>query len=265
MRDETAYATGLFTRQRSLRHDYLKAKTMVNQIADGAAIAGGSKDHLIVFFSSRGAYRKGVFDSTDFSKDMPNLRLYLRDEGQDLFYLNGIPGLTANTEENAEFLKYFIERHQAERVTFVGMSLGAFGALTLGHLVGVDDIHLISSVNYLNVNIGKDPENGALWEGVFDNVNTLCEEREFDKKLLDSRTFIDENPGKVKLVRAHVVASEPVDMNHADHIRGYSHVQTHVHPRGRHSTLAALMLRSGQLMHDLTAPLDVLMESEVAA
>jgi len=235
---------------------------MIEQIADGAAIANGDPDRLIVFFSSLRAYAKGTFDSADFSGDFPCMRLYLRDESETWFYHNGIPGLTNNMQENAEFLKYFVSKYDPKRVTFVGMSLGGYASIALGHLVGVDDVHVVSPVNYLNAKIGKHPEASELWQDVFTPVNKYFDDHKLDPKMLDLRSFIDENPNSVKIVRQHVVRTEQVDMNHAAHIGDYDHVETCIHERGRHSTLAALMLRSGELVDSLMAPVDKLISAK---
>ena len=227
----------------------------MQQIADGAALSYGDPERLVIFLSSRGAYRKGVFDGTDFSRDMPYTKLYLRDEGKDYFYHNGIPGLTTDMQENAEFLTYFIGKLQPRRVTMVGVSLGAFGALAMGHMVGVDDIHTVSLVSYLHRDIGGDPEKGELWAGVFDPVNELFETRGFDRRYLDGRAIMAEHPGKVRVMRQHVARAEPVDMNHAARISDLPGVQTVVHDRGRHMTLSAVLIRGGSFVADIAAPL----------
>ncbi|WP_141137856.1 hypothetical protein [Actibacterium lipolyticum] len=237
---------------------------MTQMIADGAAVSYGD-DRLVVFFSSRGAYRKGTFDCTDFSKDMPYSKLFLRDEAKDYFYHNGIPGLTNSMDENVEFLRYFIGKTKPSRVTFIGASLGAYGALVMGHLIGVDDIHLVSLVSYLDKESGGDPENSQLWEGVFEPVTGLFQERGFDPKYLNSRNIVEENLGKVRVVRQHVATSEPVDMNHAALNRDFPHVETITHDRGRHGTIVAGLMRSGSLAADLATPIEDLERPLAAA
>lgn len=231
---------------------------MLQKISDGAAVAYGDSDRLVVFFSSRGAYRRNKFDSEDFSRDLPYTKLFLRDESKDYFYHNGIPGLTGSMEENADFLKYFIQKIGAKRVSFVGASAGAYSALVMGHMVGVDDIHLTSLVSFLNRDLSEDPDKAQLWDGIFDNVNQLVAERGIDRKYLDSRNIVLENPGKVTAVKLHVSSNEPVDLNHAARIWDQPHVDTVFHDRGRHATVVAQVMSSGRLAEDLAAPVEAL-------
>ncbi|WP_152544581.1 hypothetical protein [Actibacterium mucosum] len=230
----------------------------MDHFADGALMVDGDKDHLVVLFSSRVASRRKNFDFLDATKDMRQQRLFLRTGPTDLFFHDGVPGLSQDMNETADFLRFVVGRISPSRVTFTGHSSGGYAAIVLGHMLGVDDIHVVSPVTYLNAKLGADPDGGELWEGVYDDISHHFEETGKDPAFLSCHDIIRRHPNRVQLLRQFVVATSPVDLNHAEHVAGFPHVQTGVYQRGRHVTLAAITLRDGTLLHGLNGDLDTL-------
>lgn len=236
---------------------------MLEPIGQGAAMAEGDRDRLIVFCSSRTAYRMDMFDFADRSDHLSCQRLFLRALPTECFYHDGLPGLTRDMEENVAFLLRTITHIAPKRLTFVGNSSGGYAAIVLGHMLGADDIHVVSPVTYLDARLGDDPANSELWENVFDPVGQHFADTGKDRRYLSCRAVIAKHPDTVKVLRQYVVSTNAVDLNHADHIAGFPHVQTVVYPRGRHANLAALLLRDGSLFGGVGAGLAALQSAPV--
>ena len=237
----------------------------MDHFAEGAAMVDGQRDHLVVFFSSRLAPRRDFFDFIDDAQGLAQQKLFLRTAANELFYLDGIPGLTTSMADNAAFLRFTIQQIAPRRVSFVGHSSGGYAAIVLGHLVGVDDVHAVTPVTYLHPKLGDDPEVSELWEGVFDDAAGYVAKNGITPRLLSCKSVIADNPGKVRVLRQYVIGNSPVDLNHANHIADFAHVQTVVYPRGRHNTLAARLVRDGTLFDGITGNLDTLCNAALPA
>lgn len=95
-------------------------------------------DVLIVAFSHVG-YPEGKFAFTNAFANLHCNKLFLNCPGNS-WYQNGIPGFGDSVEAAAMQLKLHIAELGVRRTIFVGMSMGGYGALLFGLLVGADII-----------------------------------------------------------------------------------------------------------------------------
>lgn len=235
---------------------------MFEMISDGAAVDYGDNEHLVVFFSAAKAMQRNVFSYHDYSQTLPHTKLFLREHDEMYFYLSGIPGLTQNYIETAEFIRYFAKKIGAKRVSCVGGSSGGFGAALIGHTAGVTDIHVTSTVTFLDRDISAKYGYGERWEGAADNVNAMIQREGLDKSLMDLRPLIKANERGVKLMRIHSTLNDKHDLLHSEHVEVAPHVRPRHYAFGKHDTLVVLLMRAGIISEELTTPVDELLSRQ---
>lgn len=108
-----------------------------------------NSNELIVVFSPF-AVPVGKFGfSGAFSKDDCDY-LFLNCP-DNLFYLEGVPGLGANVEETLSAISEMISKYKGDRICFFGSSMGANGALHYGSLLGINNIIAFSAKSNIEI------------------------------------------------------------------------------------------------------------------
>ncbi len=237
---------------------------MFRKITDCSAIEYGTSDRLMILFSSKPAMRRDAFDYVTFAQDMPHTKLFLRDGESDFLYHKGIQGLTTSIDETVDFLRVFIKRIKPARVTFMGMSGGAYAAGLFGYLVGadpttrVDDIHLQSAVTYVAPEVRDRMGGGERFGGLFDNLKAFTIERGEDLTTLDLRAVINANPNSVGVTRLYYAEGDQIDSMHAQNLVGLPRVQVVAHQSHSHMMLGSTLMREGTLYRDIDTPVETL-------
>jgi hypothetical protein len=251
-------------RQGAARSETGKTFAMFRKITDCAAIEYGTSDRLMVLFSSKPAMRRDAFDYVSFVQGMPHTKLYLRDAESDYLYHKGIVGMTDSVQETVDFLRVFIKRMKPARVTFMGMSGGAYAAGLFGYLVGadpatrVDDVHLQSAVTYISPEVRDRLGGGERFGGLFDMLKAFTIERNEDLTWLDLREVIKANPNSVGVTRLYYAEGDQIDSMHATHLLGLPRVQVVPHPTHSHMMLGSTVMREGTLFRDIDTPIETL-------
>lgn len=219
----------------------------------------------MVLFSSKPAMRRDVFDYVTFVEDMPHTKLFLRDATTDYLYHNGIEGLTKDIDETVAFLKLFLKRMKPSRITFMGMSGGAYAATLFGHLVGadpditVDDIHLQSAVSFVDPEMRDKLGGGERFPGMFQNLIDFLDARGEKPRFLNLADVIRDNPGAVKVMRMYYAEGDEIDTLQAQNLAEFPHVQVVSHPSRSHMMLGSLIMRQGTLYRDIDTDVETLM------
>lgn len=228
-------------------------------VSECAAVQYGDPDHLIIMFSSLPAVHKQRFDFKDFCKDLPQTFLFLRDNRSETMYHNGIPGLAGDVDEGVEFLRYFINKMSAKRVTMFGTSIGGYAALMYGYLLGVDDIVTAGTVSFL------DPGTLAAYNGVgeripngMQGVVNFYHQTGRDPQYLDVWPLVQQNPDRVGAVKMYYTPGDPIDTTHTLHLARVPRVQAVPVPRSTHRYIAFMLMRDGTLAQDFATPVDQL-------
>lgn len=238
---------------------------MFRKISDCAAVDYGTSDRLMILFSSKPAMRRDAFDYATFAREMPHTRLYLRDGNSDYLYHTGIQGLTSSIDETVEFLKVFIKRMKPRQLTFMGMSGGGFGATLHAHLVGrdpecrVDDVHVQSSISFLDPAVRDRLGGGERLTGLFQNLADHVASRGEAHRYADLSKVIAESPGAVRLLRMYYAQGDVIDGLQAQHIAHFPHVQAVPHPSQSHMMLGMTLMREGTLYRDIDMPVEELL------
>lgn len=244
---------------------------MIRKICDCAAVEYGSSDRLMVLFSSKPAMRRDVFDYVTFVQKMPHNKLFLRDAQSDYLYHTGISGLTDTIEETVDFIQFFIRRMKPSRVTFMGMSGGGYAAVLHAHLVGrdprsrVDDVHVQSSISYIDPAIRDQKGGGERFNGMFQNLSDHVKSRGLEHKYADLAKIIADSTDAVRLVRMIYAQGEHIDAMQAAHLAHFPHVQTVAHPSQSHMMLGMALMREGTLFRDVAQEVDTLLNETPSA
>ncbi len=244
---------------------------MIEHISDCAAIDYGTSDRLMILFSSKPAMRKNVFDYVTLVQDMPCTKLFLRDAQSDYLYHTGIKGLTSSIDETVEFLKVVIKRIKPERVTFMGLSGGAYAAILHAHLIGqdpefrVDDVHVQSAVSFVDSDLRDRLGGGERFAGLFDRVAELVASRGEEHRYIDLAKILSATPGAVRLLRMYYAQGDAIDVLHTQHLAGFAHVQSVAHPSFSHIMLGMTLMRDGQLFRDMQMSVEELLATNPSA
>ena len=244
---------------------------MIRKICDCAAIDYGTTDRLMILFSSKPAMRRDVFDYVTFVQNMPHTKLFLRDAQSDYLYHIGIQGLTSSIDETVEFLKVFIKRMKPKRVTFMGMSGGGYGATLHAHLVGrdpecrVDDVHVQSSISFLDPAVRDRLGGGERFTGLFQNLADYVASRGEEHRYADLAKVVEESPGAVRLLRMYYAHGELIDRLQAENLARFPHVQAVAHPSQSHMMLGMTVMREGTLYRDIEMSVEELLQTNPPA
>lgn len=244
---------------------------MFRKISDCAAIDYGTSDRLMILFSSKPAMRRDAFDYVTFVRDMPHTKLYLRDAQSDYLYHTGIDGLTSSIDETVEFLRVFIKRMKPKQLTFMGMSGGGYAATLHAHLVGrdpecrVDDVHVQSSISFLDPAVRDRLGGGERLTGLFQNLADYMASKGEPHRYADLAKVIAESPGAVRLLRMYYAQGDVIDSLQAQHIAGFAHVQAVPHPSQSHMMLGGTVMREGTLYRDVDMSVDELLQTNPPA
>lgn len=130
-------------------NDYLKMiKTKHNYASCNAHDI--NSDVLLICFSSALPLPndENFFEWTRLTADLNVKRLYIRDI-KNSFYLLGMDGKTPNIISIKNHLETEIKAAEVKRVITIGGSMGGYGAILYGCLLGVDKI--IATAPYTNI------------------------------------------------------------------------------------------------------------------
>lgn len=111
-------------------------------------------DELVVYFSSASAKR---LESVGTLKRFKVNKLFVRDPGRN-WYNGPIAGVCEDADTLAEALNEVVSQFDREKVTFIGSSMGGYGALLLGSLLGVGRIRAVAPQIVLNPKIPHSPK-----------------------------------------------------------------------------------------------------------
>jgi pimeloyl-ACP methyl ester carboxylesterase len=232
-------------------------------ISECAAVSYGDPDHLIVMFSSITAVRREDFDFKDFSKNLPQTILFLRDNDVRTGYHNGIGGLTDDVDDTVAFLRYFIAKMKPKRVTMFGTSIGGYAALMHGFLLGVDDIVTVGTVSFVDP-ATRDALNGA-GERIplaMEGVVAFYTRQGLEPKYLDTLRLIEANPDKVKAVKMYYTPEDEVDSAQTLHVARFPNIKAIPKPGTSHRYIALTLVRDGTLALDFATPIEELLSPE---
>jgi hypothetical protein len=169
-------------------------------------------------------------------------KIYLRDP-YNAWYHRGLPGIGADLEGVASFLKQYTKHPSTRRSIAVGNSGGGYAALLFGHLLGVDEIHAFSPKTFI------DPIERLKARDVppgFQLRDWWWLIRRGERKYFDLKDVLSQSPSCKPTVHVYYSAHHRIDRLHANRIESVGGIHAHAHPHRRHG-LIQLMKKSGEL------------------
>jgi len=232
-------------------------------ISDCASVSYGDPDNLLIMFSSSTAVHRGDFDFKDAAKNLPQTILFLRDDDLRTGYHNGVNGLSSSVDETVEFLRYFVKRMGPEQVTMFGASIGGYGALMHGFLLGVDKIITAGAVSFVDPAVRDSLDGrGERIPGAFEGVVEFYSTQGKEPKYLDTRPLAEKYGHRVKVAKLYYSPEDDVDSTQSCHVACHPHLQAIPRPGTSHRYISFQLVRDGSLAHDFETPAEELLRSQ---
>lgn len=218
----------------------------MKMIGWGAGVDYGTAEHLIVFITAFVTPDRTNFHFLEYAGAFPQTKLFLRDD-RNCQFEHGIPGVTESEEENLEFLRTFIRKIGARRVTFVTGSIGTHPAMIWGHKLRVQDIHIVGPVTDYSVAVSTSRGSAPMFQA----VTKLAQDR-LDSRYPFSnlRPFLSEHSSAVDSVDLYYGRDDQVDCAHAAVIHDLPQVRTTLYHQGDHYRVPAFVQRRDPYMTD---------------
>lgn len=202
---------------------------------------------IIAFGSMRLKEPVPPFEWAGILRDMPTNKILVRDLNK-IWYLRGLPGLSANPCETRDYFRLLLDEHQIRRVIVVGGSMGGYAALLHGALLEADEVHAFGAQTFLPARKGL-----IFWKSVYARnwpilrrQTGLLLARDLDRSFYDLRAHLRRAATAGTVFHLYYCQDHPMDIRHARHVAGIPGV--HLHPRvsgGHHVSL--VMRDSGEM------------------
>jgi hypothetical protein len=189
---------------------------------------------LVAFGGISGALGMPPFEFFKLSAELDCKRIFVRDLNQ-AWYHEGLPGIAEDLPGIAMFLRARIQESRAERVVFVGNSMGGYAAILLGALAGAHAVYAFSPQTFI------DRWRRLLfwdrrWRREIARVHALAQAR---RDVFDLRSALPYLPA-VPQIEVHYSPESRIDRLHATRLRGLPGVTLHPHGEGGHQVVARL-------------------------
>jgi hypothetical protein len=205
-------------------------------VDDGSPVArdySAASDVLIVSFSGlkRNPTKLPGFSLRRTLEGLPLKKLYVRDLDR-AWFLRGLRGVTSDVEETVAFLRDEARSSGARRVVLTGYSLGGFGALLYGTLMGADEVQAISPQTFLSF--------WRRWRAGDHRWQRYVLPLQFTptRRYHDLRPFLAGSSSAGRHI--HFARDSRLDAIHAEHVRGFGKVVLHEYPQGAHRLITDL-------------------------
>lgn len=197
-------------------------------------IVPGSRKLYLAFGGMQGALGMPPFEFYRSSKILDESRIFFRDLTQT-WYHAGLPGLTRDIPETAQYIRSLIDRAAPEEVVFVGNSMGGFAAILFSSLIGYGTAISFSPQTYIAWSKRRSTGDRRWRSRVLRTYGaTLFKPRFFDlcHLLRDS--------GAGNRVEIFVSSLDELDLVHAHNLAGFENVRITIRDFGGHNLVKHL-------------------------
>jgi predicted esterase YcpF (UPF0227 family) len=196
-------------------------------------IDGSSK--LYIFF---GGIQAGIvmpsFEFYNSSKIISENKIFVRDFDQ-CWYQKGLPGAGNDVPAIAAYLKLMINEVGAEKVFFVGNSMGGFAAILFVALIGLGEAIAFAPQTFVSRDL-RLRHDDSRWLSQIDNMYNLPIIKE---EYLDLRRLLLGLKNKPKL-SIFVSTNDSLDEAHANHLQDVPNVRVFKFKEGGHGVVKLL-------------------------
>ena len=211
-----------------------------------------SRQLLVVFAGKWTADGLPRFTMTRAFRALNVKRMFIRDVTNS-WYLSDIPGVDRGLFSLAEIIERERRRRKIRRTVCVGCSMGGFGALLFGQLIGADQVLAFSPQSFIdrrNRLLHMDRRSWDLKERLHRSRDAGFRRRFFDlKPMMEAAAAESRHMPEVDL---HIAAGHRLDRIHAERLQSLPNVRIHEHPSGDHAFIRQLHA-SGELVQIVRA------------
>jgi hypothetical protein len=199
---------------------------------------------LLILFSGRlpGFQMPRRFSWSFRTKDVPVNKLFIRDNF-GLWYHAGLEGLTTGIDDTALHIAEFVDDHDFDRVSIIGISSGGYAALLLGELIGANSIHSLSPRTRLYQDAETYADSNR--HGVRHSLTKLWARPEREEQYFDLRPYFEANPVQATVCRIYYDPQYGLDRFHAENLMGLPGIEFEILPGARHELGEQLGTRPG--------------------
>ncbi len=189
---------------------------------------------LVAFGGIAGELGIPPFEFFNLSKEFNVNRIYVRDLTQS-WYQMGLPGLADNVEEVSLVLKEKISELNANKVVFIGNSMGGYAAILFGILLNADIVHAFSPQTFIN-RFHRFIYRDRRWRKYLTNVY-----KNSHKKYFDLRKVIHQDSRKLHCeINIYYSSNHRLDKIHAEHMKNIGIITLHSYAEGGHRLVKTL-------------------------
>lgn len=161
-------------------------------------------------------------------------KIFLKDVQAAYFHL-GIPGISKNIAETAEYILEAISQQKCRKTLFMGSSAAGYAAILFGCLLKVDNVYAINP---------RTKFDRRVWERYPDFEN-LIKQRKLDFYYSDLAVILTAYPAKNTNIFICHTLDEPIDVEHAKHLESFENVSLYGFAGGDHSFSPLQLFRTG--------------------
>lgn len=194
-----------------------------------------SRSLIIAFGGIAGALGIPPFEFFHLTKDLYVNKIYLRDLSQT-WYHSGLPGISKNIDETADYLRQKIHEAGVDKVVVFGNSMGGYAAIVFGILINADIVHAFSPHTFLL---------DAAYIRNKEKIRYV--HNNFSRKYFDLKNLINSRNNLSK-INIYYDSKEMLDKKHAAHLKASQNVELNSFRGGGH-TLIKVLRDSGELQN----------------
>ena len=203
----------------------------------------GHRTVLAAFGGIAGALGIPPFEFFRMSQAYDVARVFVRDLGQS-WYHGGLPGHASDLEGTGDGLRTTLAGLDAERVVFVGNSMGGYAAMLFGSMLDVDEVLAFAPQSFIDVE-NRRRKRDRRWPEQMKRAQALAGGRAED--LLP---ILAEYRGSMR-VRILYSRKHRLDRVHAERLESVPCVELRAFRAGGHGLIKAL--RDDGTLHDVLA------------
>lgn len=194
----------------------------------------GSRKLYLAFGGMQGALGMPPFEFYRSSKILGESSVFFRDLTQTWYHL-GLPGVTRDIPETAQYIRSLIDRAAPEEVVFVGNSMGGFAAILFSCLIGCGTAIGFSPQTYIAWSKRRSTGDRRWRSRVLRTYGATL----FKPRFFDLRHLLRDS-GTGNRVEIFVSSLDELDLAHARNLAGFENVRITIRDFGGHNLVKHL-------------------------
>lgn len=174
------------------------------------------------------------FEFYRMTASFPTGKVFVRDLSQ-AWYHGVLPGVGVGVEDLAAYLDRLIRAQNPQRVVFFGNSMGAYAAILLGAMVGVDQVVAFAPQTFIG-KLLRLVHRDFRWRK---KLTRMYRSGLADPKFFDLKRYLPERDYETS-IDIHASGSDRLDRLHARRMEGIQGVRVHTYDASGHHLVKSL-------------------------